>query len=127
MPNHSKQEDRFGKRVPYSKKAHTIADFLANAQWAEPPAREWQPRPPIIRPEANDCKTAPFILTELQLFRHIAKKNKAPGPDGITTEQTHQHLINKNQTLLLQLIKRGVDNNMGEGLELTNINSIFMT
>ena len=36
VPNHSKLDDRTGRRVPYAKTAHAIADFLANEQWAEP-------------------------------------------------------------------------------------------
>ena len=85
VPNHSKLEDRHGKRAPYGKKAEAIADYLANEQWAKPERRERAPRPPILAPGAAHWKTTNITVPELQHILGILNINTSPGPDSITT------------------------------------------
>ena len=121
VPNHSKMEDRHGKRVPYGEKTNAIAACLANDQWAKPETRERDPRPPISGPEQVIWNTTDITIAELKQAIANMKRNKATGPDNITAEQL-KFLNEANQLAILALINRWWDTGViDEELELANI------
>ena len=80
-------KDIRGNRVPLSKKADAIAEYLFEKQWGP------MPNPPPLDHQRNIIINAelpfnidPFSLEEIQNTISSLKTNKAAGPDGSINE-----------------------------------------
>ena len=86
-PNFYNMKDIHGNGVPINKKAHALAQHLYERQWM--PALNPRPleahRRQIIQTNLN-MKIADFSTCENSAAIRFLKTNKAPGPDGATTE-----------------------------------------
>ena len=86
-PNFYNMKNIHGNRVPLNKKAHALAQYLYERQWMPAP----NPRPleahrgQIIQAHLN-MKITDFSTYEVSAAIRSLKTNKAPGPDGATTE-----------------------------------------
>ncbi len=85
-PNHTKQQDIRGNRIPLGQRAKATAEYLREIQWKldpPPPSKHNPPKVIIARPEIN---TEDIAMAELAETLSKLKNNKSPGPDNLTTE-----------------------------------------
>ena len=87
IPNFYSMKDIHGKRVPMNEKAHALAEYLYERQWAPKhnPSHVDPHRRKIIDKDLN-IPTSEFSYTEVQEAIRKLRTNKAPGPDGVINE-----------------------------------------
>ena len=87
IPNFYSMKDMHGNRVPMIKKAHALAEYLYEKQWAPKrnPSHVDPHRRKIIDKDLN-IPTSEFSYTEVQEAIRKLRTNKAPGPDGVINE-----------------------------------------
>ena len=135
------------KPVPWSQRHEAIRDHLQSKQWIKNQSLDHtalRNRPPLYPPKG---KAGDFSLEELQQALARAKKNKAPGPDGVTNElfllmdpETELALLEHyntiwrqgtvppgwKQAVVVSLYKgKGVDTDPGNYRPISLLNSIY--
>ena len=94
-PRRYARNDRHGKPVPLAGRADAAAEYLEKEQWAPKGDVTWQEATNMVKNELtrrrernNDLRynTGEVSLEEMKEFQKQLKRNKAPGPDDITTD-----------------------------------------
>ena len=91
------RRDQNGRIVGQQNRAETAAEYLANQHWGidEKSHKQTFRKSKIVtgkHPTASEYNERPIQLPELRAVVNKLKRNKAPGPDGITTKQIKELL-----------------------------------
>ena len=94
-PRRYARNDRHGKPVPLAGRADAAADYLSKEQWAPAGDPAWQQATTMVSNELKKRKernkhlkynTDKVTFEEMKEIQKRLKRNKAPGPDDITTD-----------------------------------------
>ena len=104
IPTHTRITNQRGKTVNDRLRADTFAKYYEEVHWAKnnndnDPDLEVKQEP--IYPTCNDINTDQITSEELVLAIKHLRRNKAPGPDG-TTSELYKLLDTPNRNLLLE-------------------------
>ena len=128
VPGHTKITNQRGKIVNDRLRADTFAEYYEEVHWARnnnenDPDLEVKQEP--IHPTCNDINTDRITIEELDLAIKQLKRNKAPGPDG-TTSELYKLLDTHNRNLLLDTINRCWDNEtLHDSMNEANLAIVF--